>query len=257
MKVLVLAYHSINDKRKDGLAVQTTEFERQIDYLVSKGYKSITLSQFGEIKKSGNSLPAKTVIITFDDGYRDNFTNAYPVLKRYGYTATIFLTVNFIGTQQMLFPELFIHKYGGAFEDYQMLMWEEIREMLDNGIEFGSHTLTHPNLPRISLKQAEKEIALSKEIMEKMLGRTIESFCYPFGHFDNHILLIVSNYYKYAVVTPNIYNPIFRRTLYTIRRISIYRGDNFQRFRLKISRPFFMIQPLAVKLKSLKNFKNN
>ena len=252
MKVLVLAYHSINDKRTDNLAVQTTEFEHQINYLVSKGYKSITLSQFGEIKNSGSSLSAKTVIITFDDGYRDNFTNAYPVLKRYGYTATIFLTVNLIGTQQMLLPELFIHKYGGTFEDYQMLMWEEIKEMLDNGIEFGSHTLTHPYLPHISQQQAEKEISLSKEIMEKMLGRTIESFCYPSGHFNNHILSIVSKYYKYAVVTPNQYNSIFRCTPYTIRRIGIYRENNFRNFRLKISKPYFMIQPIAVKLMSLK-----
>ena len=120
---------------------------------------------------------AKPVVITFDDGYMDNYTWAYPILKRYGLTASIMLvTSNIGGTNEW--------DQDSETESSQLLGTAEIREMARNGITYGSHTLTHRALTELDDDEAWKEIVESKSALESLTGSEINTFCYPYGHFD-------------------------------------------------------------------------
>ncbi|MBA7597475.1 Poly-beta-1,6-N-acetyl-D-glucosamine N-deacetylase [subsurface metagenome] len=178
--MLILTYHSVSNRRQDELAVSVENFDRQMKYFYKKGYRTISLAQAIEKK----DLSSKSFVITFDDGYQDNYTNAYLILKRYGFSATIFLITGYIGTDRFFKPERYIERYGGREEDYRFLNWEEIREMSNNGIEFGSHSITHPSLTSLSRKEAWREIKDSKLKIEAMIQKTIKFFSYPYGDFN-------------------------------------------------------------------------
>ncbi len=162
-------YHSIGyppkDAKNKGLWVNQERFKRQLSYLKEHNYKTIT---FEDLVKGWdeNDLPDNPVIITFDDGYASNYTLAFPILKEVDFKATIFLNVGFIGRE----------RYGHRF-----LSWEEIREMQDYGIEFGSHGMSHRNLVKIKEKEAKKEIEESKRILETFLGKSVVALAYPYG----------------------------------------------------------------------------
>ena len=164
------------------------------------------------------NLDKKIFVITFDDGYRSNYLNALPLLKKYNLKATIFLIFNFIGK-----------------ENY--LNWNEIFEMQDYGIEFGSHTISHLKLTKISLPEAKKEIFNSKKFFENRLKREILSFCYPISDFNEKIIGLVKEAgYKLAVVTPC--SPEFKESIFTLKRIGISAKDYNLRFLLKTT-PIF------------------
>jgi len=168
------------------------------------------------LTKSEEIHPGKYVIITFDDGWRDNYANAFPIMQKYRYTATVFLTFAYIGKKK----------------DY--LTWEQVIEMKKAGFDFGSHTLTHPHLTKISLKEARKEIIESREILEDKIGEKVVSFCYPYGEYNSQIIEIVKEAgYLGAVVTP----PSGRceNSIYTVRRAGIYSADTILSFRIKTS----------------------
>lgn len=164
----VLTYHRVNNQTLKSRVptVSTNEFERQIRYLKRRGYETISDKELLDYYNGKNiKLPKKPIVITFDDGWRDNYENAYPILKKYNYTATIFLAT-------------------GKIEEDEYLTWDMIKEMMNNGITFGGHTRNHVNLSKISLDEAYREIKLSYEDIEKNLGVKPISFCYPYGGGD-------------------------------------------------------------------------
>ena len=128
-----------------------------------------------------NNFPPKTIVLTFDDGYEDNFTNAFPVLKKCNFPAAIFLETDILDNEK-------INKNGVV---YKMLKWVQVKEMKNSGIiEFGAHTLSHPKLSRLNLMSVEKEIIQSKEILENRLGKKCDFFAYPFGDFNEQTVVI-------------------------------------------------------------------
>ncbi len=230
--MLILTYHSVSNRRQGGLAVSVENFDRQMKYFYKKGYRTISLAQAIEKK----DLSSKSFVITFDDGYQDNYTNAYFILKRYGFSATIFLITGYIGTDRLFKPERYIERYGGREEDYYFLSWRAIREMSNNGIEFGSHTISHPHLTRLSYQEARKEIQGSKKQIEEEIGTKIIFFCYPYGDFNGRIQKILKECgYEGAVVTP--YGRL-KEGKFSLKRVGIYRKDNMLRFKFKVS-PWF------------------
>lgn len=248
----ILAYHSISSNRNDALAVTPQNFERQMNYLYNKSYNIINLNECGEVVKEGMNFLQKTVCITFDDGYKDNYENALPVLKKYEFPATIFLITNLIGTNKILEPENFIRKFRYNQKYYLCLDWEEIKEMESHCISFGSHTLTHPNLTKIPIEIAEKEIKDSKVLLEKKLLRKVDYFCYPKGYFNEKVIKTVQNAgYSGAVVTP--IHKRFKNSLFTLKRIGIYRHDNIFRFKIKLSPLFSIIRKNKLLLSMIKS----
>jgi peptidoglycan/xylan/chitin deacetylase (PgdA/CDA1 family) len=121
----------------------------------------------------GEPLAPKTVVITFDDGFRDCYTQAFPALREHGFTATIFL------------PTAFIQDARRCFKGAECLTWEEARELRRAGLEFGSHTVNHPRLVELGWQEIERELRDSKDQMEQQLAEPVRTFAYPFAFPQN------------------------------------------------------------------------
>jgi len=228
---LILAYHSVSERRRDALAVRAADFEAQIAWLQRHGYRSMTLAEFSArpVEKG-----ARVVIVTFDDGYADNYSLAFPILKRYGFVATIFLVSDYVGTDHVYrwdVPKLASPRDAAL---YRVLTWEQVHELAAYGIEFGSHTCTHPELTRLPAQQYTEEIVRSRQDLAARLGREVVSFCYPRGDLNAGVVQAVERAgYGCAVVTPKRAGiPLSR---YTLRRVSVYYNVTPLRFRVKIA----------------------
>lgn len=168
-------YHSISDETEDWVnpyfrvTTPSALFERHIQVLSEMGYCARPLRNLDEMLKSSISS-RKFVVLTFDDGFRDFYTNAWPIMKKYGFSGTVFLPVKFIDD---IDNELIKGK--------KHLTWDQIRELDSQGIEFGSHTINHLQLRDCSKDIIRREIVDSKIIIEKKLGKPVFSFSYPFS----------------------------------------------------------------------------
>jgi len=172
IRVPILMYHSISDnffgKSHPYFQIHTSAavFSQQMRWLRHAGYRTLTLAEAWAGLEAGANL-SKTVVITFDDGYRDFYTEAMDVLKQCGFKATVFLATDRIQNVPA--------RIAGA--DY--LTWSEVRELHAEGVQFGSHTVTHPDLRSLDPEQMEYELGCSKESIEQHLGAPVESFSYP------------------------------------------------------------------------------
>ncbi len=153
-------------------------------YLAGGGYRVLPLAELADRLAARAPLPDRAVVLTFDDGFRDNYEHAFPVLQRYAMPATIFLVAGYVGTERL--PVL-----TGAPVVPRPLDWAQVREMHGRGIEFGSHTLTHPPLSRLPHDAAWREIRESRQVIEDHLGAPVRAFCYPRGDFDRAVKAMV------------------------------------------------------------------
>ena len=166
----ILVYHQIGQENNlDYLVVAKKMFIWQMQY-ISRHYHPIQLSKILEIMNQSQPIPPRTIAVTFDDGYADTFSEAFPILKYYKIPATLFITTGFIDGHTPA-------PYGA-----KMLSWNKIKEMQRSGIECGAHTVTHPNLRRLSLKKAMQEVSQSKNRLEEKLQSPVKLFAYPYGH---------------------------------------------------------------------------
>jgi peptidoglycan/xylan/chitin deacetylase (PgdA/CDA1 family) len=173
-RIPILMYHSVSEnlfgKSHPYYQINTSPkmFAQQMKYLRDAGYKTVVPADFVE-----GTLPTrrreKLVSITFDDGYRDFYTHAFPILRRYGFSAIIYLATGRV------------RKVPEVHEGVEYLCWDEVREMHRNSIHFGSHTVTHPDLRSLGPEQIEYELGSSKETIESELGTCIDSFAYPYA----------------------------------------------------------------------------
>lgn len=203
--VPILMYHHVGDPPKNWLYVDTKTFTKQMDYLQQKGYTTITLPEVAADLSSGN-FPPRPVAITFDDGYRDVFYNAYPVLRDRGLKATFFLI-----TQLM--------------EGADYLTWEEAKEMAHNALmTMGDHTLSHRALASLSEDKIKDEIFSSKRIIEEKLGVSVNVFSYPYGSFNQTVIKNLREAGFAAAVVSSLGNSCAKLP-YGLRRIRIGRSS--------------------------------
>jgi len=242
--VAILVYHRVGTI-KDRWSVDTTDtidFEKQMKYLL-RTHKIISLEEMAKIILEKKALPKRAAVVTFDDGYKDNYTNAFPILKKYNIPATIFLTTGNIGTNNLFwwdkveyilcntklkrfdlgdFGDIsppsgsnilkslgeIMSRFNRIPEDKKRVLidklvkisdvdvpknlgrdiimsWDEVKEMNENGINFGAHTVTHPILTKVSPQQAKHEITKSKKDIEKRLNKPVTTFSYPNGLADD------------------------------------------------------------------------
>lgn len=173
-RVPILMYHSISGNlfgmSHPFYQIHTLPvvFSEQMRWLRNQGYRTLDLPEAWAALTSGADL-SKTVVLTFDDGYRDFCTDAMDVLKQCGFTATIFLATDRI------------RHTSARVEGANYLTWSEVRELHREGIRFGSHTVTHADLRSLEPADLEFELGQSKEIIEQNLGVAIDSFSYPFS----------------------------------------------------------------------------
>ena len=174
LHVPILMYHSISDnlfaKSHPYYQINTSPkvFARQMRWLHQNDYRTMNLTEMWAAMEAGQDL-SKTVVITFDDGYQDFYTDALAVMKECGFTATIFLATDRIQDTSV--------RVQGA--DY--LTWREVRELHAEGIRFGSHTVSHPDLRSLRPDQIDYELSHSRGTIEQKLGVRVESFSYPFA----------------------------------------------------------------------------
>jgi peptidoglycan/xylan/chitin deacetylase (PgdA/CDA1 family) len=175
----VLCYHKIGDPPKGSrlkeLWVSTDKFRSQVKYLLDHGYTTVLFSDLLKAQNGGSPLPEKAVLITFDDGYENNYLNAWPVLKELGAKGNIYVVFNTIGKVNSW--------HNPASEPWvNMATMAQLKEMQDSGvIEFGSHTMNHPHLSQLKPADAAWEIAESKRQLEAAFGREMCAFAYPYG----------------------------------------------------------------------------
>ena len=203
--VHIFMYHVI-DEGPNGLYVPETDFEEQIKLLSEQGYKSATLSQLPEILKGAKGKPGdKWVILTLDDGYVSLYDNAFPILKKYGFTATAFIITEMVDTPNHV-------------------TWEQLKELQRYGIEIGCHTETHPYLYNLEQKDQQREIAGAKEKLEQKLNIKVVSFSYPYGAYNDQVIEEVrkNGFTEAVTVNTGIFSPL--DDAYTLPRVNIYGG---------------------------------
>lgn len=176
----ILMYHSISQHATPKFrpfAVSPVLFTKQMAYLYKQAYTPITVTQLGQVlSQRQTSLPERPVVITFDDGFADFFTDALPVLKYYNFTATLYVPTRFInGTSSWLQHE------GEA--ERPLLTWSQLSEISTQGIECGAHSHSHPQLDTLPHSVATLEIVQSKKLLEEHLGVNVTSFAYPYGYY--------------------------------------------------------------------------
>jgi peptidoglycan/xylan/chitin deacetylase (PgdA/CDA1 family) len=187
----ILMYHYIEPEGptqstlRRNLGVTPENFEKQMKWLYDNGFKTLTLSQYFSLISEQKEISPKTVLITMDDGYRDFFENAAPILNRYNMTATVFIITDMVDSP--------------AF-----MTWDQIKLLSSQGFEFGSHTLSHMKLTLLSDDKLKKELIDSREKIEKELGKTVNFFCYPTGAYDDTAMKAVRDAgYRGAFTTTN------------------------------------------------------
>ena len=190
LRLPIITYHYVEfvkDKRdviRQKLTINPRLFEQQIKSLHDAGVQSYFVKDVPALLKGELVLATKSAVLTFDDGYRDFYTDAFPILKKYQMKSTIFLISSFLGRNDFL-------------------TLDQVTEMLGSGlIEVGSHTLHHANLKKANLNYATDEIVQSKANLEKLFGISVESFAYPYGAYDDQTVKLVKEAsYSAAVST--------------------------------------------------------
>ncbi len=211
----ILMYHHLADLPKNAgelgrtWTVSPENFDAQMAWLAQDGYHAITFGQLAAHFKRGSPLPAKPVLITFDDGWAEQYSVAFPTLLKYGLMGTFFVYTNPLG-------------YG------QFLTWPQAQEMAAAGMEFGSHTLSHPHLRTLTPDAAAKEITDSKLLLEKRLGKPIVAFDYPSGEYNNAIIDLVQRAgYQCAVTIAAGYKQKADE-LFTLHRTRVSYDDSLE-----------------------------
>ena len=200
-----------------GLAVPVESFYDQMKYLKVKNFNVIGLSELITFMTSGLPMPDKSIAITFDDGFKNIQTNALPILKEFGFTATLFVNLYFL---ERKIPKEFY------WSDWLTLNWEEIKQLHESDITVGSHALTHRKLTKVSDGDLQNEIFGSKEIIEQNIGEKIFAFSYPHGAFNNKIKNILKlNNFRCSCSSIHGANNAHADP-YTLRRTEITAFDN-------------------------------
>jgi peptidoglycan/xylan/chitin deacetylase (PgdA/CDA1 family) len=181
-------YHAFGkpEETSSRFVLPIQRFAQQMAWLKRLRYCVISLEEFQRHLTNGNMPPARSVVITIDDGYAELYTSVYPILKSYGFPATIFIVTSKVGESN----DWTTRK---EMSGRSLLSWSEIRTMSEDGIRFGAHSRSHAKLPELSEDQLKEEIVGSKLDLESMLNTPITTFAYPYGEYDVRVQSILSN----------------------------------------------------------------
>lgn len=222
-------YHRDGQKVKNYLRVPPEQFDKQVAWFKKKGFTFLKATDL-----VSGSIPEKSVVLTFDDGYEDNYCYAFPILKKYGACATIYLVNNRF--EQNWASDRKTEKVATELNDQPMLTHNQVRELLASGlIEIGGHTLNHARLNALPKQQQWREIKQSRLELQDFYEISCDSFAYPFGYFDlESVQLVVEAGYSCALTTEDGSDLFPSGDPYRLKRIMISGNDRFWKFVAKI-----------------------
>ena len=203
----VLEYHRIGEPRPDHVpTVSTHSFERQMAWLARWRYRVMALDDVAQAMERGAPVPRWSAVITFDDGYEDNYTVAWPILKRFGFPAIVFVTPTEVGLP------------GFA-------TWEQLARMAADGFAVGSHTMHHAYIPATPEARLMEELAESKRMIEERIGRRVDFLSYPIGGYTPRAQAVARDAGYRAACTTNRGTSFALADRYAIRRIKMSERD--------------------------------
>lgn len=233
-EIPVIMYHRvIEDKSEAGIHgtyITKEKFESHLKYLKDNGYQTVTFKDLVDNKyKERFNKGNKFIILTFDDGYIDNYKVAFPLLKKYGHKCVIYLV------SDLNYNRWDCESNERNEKKLDLMSIDMLKEMQDYGIEFGCHTKTHPRLSKISIEDVIKEINESKETLETRLNTKMVSFAYPYGDLSEDVKYVASRAgFDFSVATDSG-DIAFSTDIHQIRRIGIFPGNSFSTFKRKVS----------------------
>jgi peptidoglycan/xylan/chitin deacetylase (PgdA/CDA1 family) len=213
--VPILCYHRLADKCESALCMTTALFEEQMRYLKQNYYHVVSMAELADFLSYRRALPSKAVVINLDDAYRSTYDIAYPILKKYGFSACLFIYTDFIGASA------------------NSLTWEQLQNMKADGFEVGSHSLSHCDLTKKRpgedeehyIMRVKRELAQSKQIIDKKLNQNTTYFAFPYGEYDHRVLsLCVETGYRLGLSVTRGGNPFFSDPL-VLRRDQVVGKD--------------------------------
>ena len=213
-RVPILIYHHISEVPKDSLAVDPKMFQTQMNYLLKSGFETISLYQLYQAYYLNLQFPQKPIIITFDDGVINQYTNAFPMLLSFGFNATFFIPVEAIQTRQS-----------------DNMTWEQLAQMKQRGMFIEAHSISHSDLRKLSAAEQTNEIYGSKELIESNLGTPVKFFAFPYGVFNNTSLIILRRCGYLGAVSGIPGKVEIGEDLYTLKRIFVDGGASLEDFK--------------------------
>jgi peptidoglycan/xylan/chitin deacetylase (PgdA/CDA1 family) len=225
VRLPILMYHYVSEPPPDAdayrqdLSVTPENFEGQLRYLIENGYTTITLKELIYHLTLGRPLPERPVILTFDDGYRDNFLQAYRLLRRYDSVGTFFVVTGFIDENR---PEY--------------LTWGQVRVMHRGGMAFGSHSYTHPDLRGQEMDYLVWQILGSQQALAERIGEPVRFFSYPAGSYDRQVIDVLRSAGFWAAVTTQQGTTHTSDGLFELARVRVRGDDTLDDFAAKLNR---------------------
>jgi peptidoglycan/xylan/chitin deacetylase (PgdA/CDA1 family) len=225
--VRILCYHSVSTSPDDSFSVPPREFAQQMEYLTAH-FTVLGMDDAFDLLREGRVVPPRAVAVTIDDGYEDAYTCAYPILAGLGIAATLFLPVGFIESGTSLRP---MRK---RLPHAKFLSWRQVREMSLGGMTFGSHTVDHTSLTRLSRMEIRSQLVDSKTLIEANIGQPVTGLAYPYGGVNDFNREVErqaeSAGYLWAVTGLSGRNTV-RTDSFEFRRTKVERGDGLAVFR--------------------------
>lgn len=227
-------YHSVSDQSEADVApyyrtaTNPDVFAEQMALLQAEGCEVVSLKAGLQVLRDERGTHRKVVALTFDDGFRDFHSAAFPILRQCGFGATVFL------------PTAFIGKTPVRFKAHECLTWDEVRELQKAGIEFGSHTVNHPELVSLAWGEVEKEVRDSKAEIEQQLGIRVTSFAYPYAFprarrfFVSRLGRLLRETGYECCVTTDIGRANAGTGLFAIPRLPVNGSDDVRLFKAKL-----------------------
>jgi len=228
--LIILMYHMISEPRSEKerrYVCMRSRFANHMRFLRKQGFNVVSLEAVGKYLHGKETLPERSVAITFDDGFRNNYENALPTLREFDFPATVFIVSGMVGkTNSWMTAE--------GYPERHLMGWHEIEEMGKNGITIGSHTINHRRLSALGCEGAKNEIEASKKSLEDMFGTAINHFAYPYGDMNQSIVSMVEEAgYHTACSTRSGFNSEHANP-FALRRLEIYGTDTLWNFIWKL-----------------------
>lgn len=248
----VLMYHSISAVANEsaagyfGTTTSPSRFEEQMRFLHENGYSTLSLEEV-QHRLANSSDQTRPVVITFDDGFEDFYTDAFPILEQYGFSATMFLPTGYIGNSNLKFKDKFC------------LSWGQVCELSAIGQRFGSHTVSHPQLRQIIPADRIRELQESKNGIEQALGKPVNSFSYPyaFPEQDRQFVRELRQDLSECGYTNGVSTIVGRASAsddpFFFKRLPINDGDDCELFRAKLEGGYDWLHPLQYATKLIRS----